>query len=155
MPHTAAPPLIFEGLCPAEHRERLFLHDFAVHVLTTFQCDFDFQRGEGAHRAPAFSQSGGRHTMETGKGPGKAVRRVIAGLQRNVDDLPVRREDLQPGDGEPALADVVSHRHPAQHGEPLLKIKGRQGCLLCNVPDGQLLPESTQSIGHTVLLMVS
>lgn len=62
--------------------------------------------------------------MESGKGFGEAVRRVIAELQRDIDNLPVRREDLQPGGGEPALADVVAHRHTAQHGKALLKVKG-------------------------------
>ena len=40
--------------------------------------------------------------MEAGKNPGEAVRRVVAELQRDVDEPPVRREDLQPGGGEPA-----------------------------------------------------
>ncbi len=79
--------------------------------------------------------------MEAGKGFGEAVRRVVAEFQRDVDDLPVRREDLQPGRGKPALADVVAHRHAAQHGKALLKIKGREGRLPRDVPDGQLLPE--------------
>ena len=79
--------------------------------------------------------------MESGKGFGEAVRRVIAELQRDIDDLPVRREDLQPGGGEPALADIVAHRHAAQQGKALLKVKGRQSRLLRDVPDGQLLPE--------------
>lgn len=79
--------------------------------------------------------------MESGKGFGTAVRRIVAELQRDVDDFPVRREDLQPGGGEPALADVVAHRHAAQHGKTLLKVKGGQGRLLCDLPDGQLLPK--------------
>ena len=79
--------------------------------------------------------------MESGKGFGEAVRRVIAELQRDVDDFPVRREDLQPGGGEPALADVVAHRHAAQHSKSLLKVEGGQGRLMCDLPDGQILPE--------------
>ena len=71
---------------------------------------------------------GGRcEAVEAGKGPGEAVRRVIAELQRDVDNLPVRREDLQPGGGEPALADIVAHRHAAQHSKALLKVKGGTG----------------------------
>ena len=62
--------------------------------------------------------------MKSGKGFGEAVRRVVAKFQRNVDDPPVRHEDLQPGGGEPALADIVAHRHAAQHGKALLKVKG-------------------------------
>ena len=79
--------------------------------------------------------------MKSGKGFGEAVRRVVAEFQRDVDDLPVRREDLQPGGGEPALADVVAHRHTAQHGKSLLEVEGGQGRLLRDLPDGQLLPE--------------
>ena len=79
--------------------------------------------------------------MKSGKGFGKTVRRIIAELQRDVDNFPVRREDLQPGGGKPALADVVAHRHAAQHGKALLKVEGGQGRLLRNFPDGQLLPE--------------
>ena len=133
--------LILESLCPAEHRKRLFFHNLTVHVLTTFQCHFDPKRSKGTDRASAFSQCGRCEAMEPGKGFGKAVRRIVAELQRDVDDFPVRREDLQPGGGEPALADVVAHRHAAQHGKPLLEVKRRQGRLLRDLPDGQLLPE--------------
>ena len=116
--------LILECLCLAEHRKRLFFHNLAIHVLTTFQCHFDPKRSKGTDRASAFSQCGRCEAMKSSKGFGKAVRRVVAEFQRDVDDLPVRREDLQPGGGEPALADVVAHRHTAQHGKALLKVKG-------------------------------
>ena len=79
--------------------------------------------------------------MESCKGFGETVRRIIAELQCDVDDLPVRREDLQPGGGEPALADIVSHRYAAQHGKAPLKVKRGRGRLLRDRSDGQILPE--------------
>ena len=79
--------------------------------------------------------------MESGNGFGEAARRVIAELQRDIDDIPVRCEDLQPGGGEPALVDVVAHHHTAQHGKALLNVKGGQRRLLCDFLDGQFLPE--------------
>ena len=115
--------LILERLCPAEHRERLFFHNLAIHVLTTFQCQFNPKRSKGADRASAFSQCGRCEAVESDKSLGEAVRRIVAELQRDVDDLPVRRENLQPGGGEPALTDVVARRYTAQQGKTLLKVK--------------------------------
>ena len=133
--------LVLERPGTAQYGERLFLLDPAFHVLTTFQCDFDLQRSKGARRASAFSQCGRCRPVEAGKGFGKAVRRIVAELHGNVDDLPVRHEDFQPGGGKPALANVFAHGHAAQHGKPFLEIKGRQGCLPRDVLYGQFLPE--------------
>lgn len=64
--------------------------------------------------------------METGECARKALWRVIAVFEGNIDNLGVRREQLLPGEGEPPHTHIVAERITAQQSEHALKIKRRR-----------------------------
>ena len=61
--------------------------------------------------------------METGECLGKAVRRIIAVPERNINNFPVGGYKLAAGKRKSAFFDIFPDGKSAKHGEPFLKIE--------------------------------
>ena len=64
--------------------------------------------------------------MEAGERFRKSIRRIVAKIQRDIDDWPIAREHRQSGLRKAALANVLTDAHAAEHGESALEIEWRK-----------------------------
>lgn len=114
---------IGKGLCVGQHGKRVLVNQPVIHEITALQCESDFQRGKAPERGAAAARGGGRDAVEAREGAGEAVRRIVAVFQRNVKHRLVRGRELDAGSCQAAAADVLAHRHAAEHGKALLEIE--------------------------------
>ena len=116
--------------------------DSVVHNTTTFQRNFDRQAGKGFQFCTAAARLRRCDTVEPMEGLCKALRRVIAIFESNINYLFVAAGKFHPGKGQPPAANVLPQRIATKNAEHPLEMKGRRKALfrdnliiqlLCNV----------------------
>ena len=63
------------------------------------------------------------YAVEACEGAGKALRRVVAVLERRVDNEAVLEKKLLTGERQPPHTDVIAEAVPEQNAEHALKMK--------------------------------
>ena len=63
------------------------------------------------------------YSVKAREGAGKALRRVVAVLERRVDNAAAREKKLLSGERQPPHTDIIAKAVPEQNAEHALKMK--------------------------------
>jgi hypothetical protein len=113
------------ALC-AEYGKSFHLFNLVIHSRISLQFN-RYRKGILAFEQCAEPpRVGRRNPVEAGERLGEALRRIVAVLQREVDNLCVARDQLVCRLREPARADVLAHAQAGQRRERPLQIEARE-----------------------------